>query len=121
MRQARGNSQESSVHISLTVVDFNRHGTVLLSLILGSLSSALEAFNARSFGKVDTEGTHVHAVEESAEAFVEAVQTLVQQLQVHHVGLQIGHTICEFTKCGFQGFERDSLVGELGCARGSGD
>lgn len=120
MRQGQGNSQESSVYIPLTVVNFGRHGTVLLGLILRCLSSTLKTLNSRGFGEVDAESTHVHAVEESAEAFVEAVQTLVQQLQVHHVGFQIGHAVCEFTECGFQGFEWDGLVGELGCARGSG-
>lgn len=67
------------------MVDFSGHGTVLLGLVFGCLSGALKAFNSRRFGKVDAEGTHVHAVEECAEAFVEAVQALVQQLQVHHV------------------------------------
>lgn len=98
-----------------------RHGMVLLGLVLCSLSSTLEALDSRSLWEVDTESTHVHAVEESAKTFVEAVQTLVQQLQVHHIGFQIGHSIGEFTKSGFQGFERDSLVGEVIAGCGSGD
>jgi hypothetical protein len=78
-----------------------RHGMVLLSLVLCSLGSTLEALDSRSLWEVDTESTHVHAVEEGAKAFVKAVQTLVQQLEVHHVGFQVGHSISEFAKSRF--------------------
>lgn len=98
MRQDCGDVQESSVDISLTMMNICRHGMVLLGLILCSLSSTLEALDSRSLWEVDAESTHVHAVEEGAKAFVEAVQTLVQQLQVHHVGFQVGHSVCEFAE-----------------------
>jgi len=86
------------------------HGMVLLGLILCSLGSTLEALNSRSLWEVDTESAHVHAVEESAKALVEAVQTLVQQLEVHHVGFEIGHSIGEFAESRLQGFQRNSLL-----------
>ena len=37
-------------------------------------------------GEVHAERAHVQSVEEAAEAFVEAVEALVQVLQVHEVG-----------------------------------
>lgn len=37
-------------------------------------------------GEVHAERAHVQSVEEAAEAFVEAVEALVQELQVHEVG-----------------------------------
>lgn len=39
------------------------------------------------FGEIDAERAHVHAVQKGAKALVEAAQALVQQLQVHEVGL----------------------------------
>jgi hypothetical protein len=122
VRQGWYDVQESSVDISLTMMDVCRHGMILLSLVLCSLSSTLEALDSWSLWKVDTESTHVHAVEEGTKTFVEAVQTLVQQLEVHHVGFQIGHSIGEFAKSRFQSFERDGLVGEVvaGCGGGHG-
>jgi hypothetical protein len=103
------------------MMDVCRHSMILLGLVLCSLSSTLEALDSRSLWEVDTESTHIHAVEESAKAFIEAVQTLVEQLQVHHVGFQIGHSIGEFAECRFQGFEGNSLVGEVVAGCGSGD
>src|SRR3954465_3513798 len=44
-------------------------------------------------GKVNTECIHVQPVEEAREALAEAGQALVHQLEVHHVGLEIGHGI----------------------------
>ena len=80
MRRGDHNVQESSINISLTMMDVCGHGMILLSLVLRSLGSTLEALDSRSLWEVDTESAHVHAVEESAKALVEAVQTLVQQL-----------------------------------------
>jgi hypothetical protein len=99
----------------------SRHGILLVSLILCSLCSTLETLNTRGFWKVDAEGTHVHAVEKGAKAVVEAVQTLVQELQVHHVGFQIGHSISEFSKGRLKGLERDGGIGIGGRGCGSGD
>lgn len=77
MRRDDHSVQESRIYISLTMVNVCRHGMVLLSLVFCSLGSTLEALNSRGLWEVDTESTHVHAVEESAKAFIEAVQTLV--------------------------------------------
>ena len=52
--------------------------------------------------EVHTESAHVQSVEEAAKALVEAVQALVQKLQVHEVCFQIGHTVAQLCKGGFQ-------------------
>jgi hypothetical protein len=38
------------------------------------------------FWEINTKSAHVETVEESAKILVEAVQTLIQKLQVHEVG-----------------------------------
>lgn len=56
--------------------------------------------------EVHTESAHVQSIEEASEALVEAVQALVQKLQVHEVCFQVGHTIAELCEGGFQRRER---------------
>lgn len=43
--------------------------------------------------EVHAESAHVQSVEEAAEALIEAVQALVQKLQVHEICFQIGHAV----------------------------
>lgn len=81
------NAQKGSIHVALAMVQVRRHGVLLSSLVSSSLGSTLEALDTRRLWEIDTESAHVHAVQEGAETFVEAIQALVQQLQVHHVGL----------------------------------
>lgn len=45
------------------------------------------------FGKVDTKGIHVQPVQEAREVLVEPRQAFVHQLQVHHVGFEVGHGV----------------------------
>lgn len=75
------------------------------------LACALEALGPRGFREVDAEGAHVQSVQEAAEALIEAVQRLVQELQVHHVGFQVGHAVCQFAECGFERFEGEGVRG----------
>lgn len=89
------------------MMNISRHGTILLCLIPRRLSRTPKTLDPRSLWKVHTKSTHVHAVQEGAKAFVEAVQTFVEELEVHHVCFQIGHAVCEFAECWLQGFEGD--------------
>ena len=56
--------------------------------------------------EIHTESAHVQSVEEATETLVEAIQALVQELQVHKVCFQIGHTVAQLCKGGFQRRER---------------
>lgn len=56
---------------------------------------------AANLRKVYTEGAHVHAVEEAAETLVETAKAFVQELEVHEVGLEIGHAVTQFGELGF--------------------
>lgn len=85
--QSGKNAQKGSIDVALAMVQVRRHGVLLSSLVPSSLGSTLEALNAGRLWEINTESAHVHAVQESAETFVEAIQALVQQLQVHHIGL----------------------------------
>lgn len=91
-----------------------------MRLVLCRFGRTLKTLDTRRFWEVYAKGTHVHAVEEGAEALVEAVQALVQQLQVHEVGFQVGHAVSELAKRRLEGFEGQGGVGEGGCGCGGG-
>lgn len=65
-------------------------------------------------GKIDAKGAHVQAVQEGRKVLVEATQTLVQQLQVHHVGLKIGHAVAQLREGRLQPGQREVGGGEGG-------
>lgn len=46
-----------------------------------------------NFWKVHTECAHVQPIEEASKALVEAVQALIEELQVHEICFQVGHAI----------------------------
>lgn len=56
-------------------------------------------------GIVNTEGIHVEAVHEAGEALAEAGQALMHELEVHHVGLEVGHGVRQLSKGGLEGVE----------------
>lgn len=60
--------------------------------------------------EIHTEGVHVHAVEKTGEAFAEARQTLMHQLQMHEIGLQIRHGIGQLGKLWLQGIDGGLVV-----------
>ncbi|KAJ3552323.1 hypothetical protein NPX13_g11144 [Xylaria arbuscula] len=62
------------------------------------------------FGEVDAKGIHIQAVEETRKALAKASQALVHQLEVHHVGLEVGDGIRELGECGLEGVQREGLV-----------
>lgn len=57
--------------------------------------------------KINTERAHVHAVEESTKVLVEAAYAFVQELEVHHVGFEIGHAVAEFGEGWLEGVQRE--------------
>lgn len=72
-----------------------------------SLPRPPEALRARRLGEIDTKRTHVETVEEAGKVLVEARDGLVQDLQVHHVGLEVGHAVAELGKGGLEALERE--------------
>lgn len=58
-------------------------------------SSVVQCCVFTYLGEVYAESAHVQSVEEAAKALVEAIETLVQELQVHEVGFQVGHTVAQ--------------------------
>jgi hypothetical protein len=52
--------------------------------------------------EIHAESAHIQPIEEAAKALVEAIETLVQELQVHEVGFQIGHAVAQLGKCWFE-------------------
>jgi hypothetical protein len=61
-------------------------------------------FNRRLW-EIDTEGPDVESVQKGGKALAEPRQALVHELQVHEVGFEVGHAVCEFGELGFQGVE----------------
>jgi hypothetical protein len=53
-------------------------------------------------GEIHAESAHIQSIEEAAKALVEAIETLVQELQVHEVGFQIGHAVAQLGECWFE-------------------
>lgn len=62
-------------------------------------------------GKIHAERVHVQTVEKTGEALAESRQTLVHQLQVHEIGLEIRHRVRQLCELRFQGID-----GRLGVA-----
>lgn len=60
--------------------------------------------------EIHTKRVHIHAVQETSEALAKARQTLVHQLQVHEVGLQVSHGVCKFRKLRLQGIDGGLIV-----------
>ena len=58
-------------------------------------------------GKIDAEGIHVEAVEEAGETFAKTRQALVHELEVHHVGFEVGHGIRQLGEGRLEGVERE--------------
>lgn len=56
--------------------------------------------------KINTESIHVEAIEKTGKALAEPGQALVHQLEMHHVGFEIGHGIRELGERGLEGVER---------------
>lgn len=60
-------------------------------------------------GEIDAKRTHVHAVQEGAKVLGEAREALVEELQVHEVGFQVGHGVAELGELRFE--RREVLLG----------
>lgn len=57
------------------------------------------------FWEVHTERIHIQAVQETRKTLAETRQALMHQLEVHEVGLQVGHGVCEFRKLRLEGID----------------
>lgn len=57
--------------------------------------------------EVDTEGIHVETIHEAGEALAETGQTLMHELEMHHVCLKVGHGIGKLSEGGLKGIERE--------------
>lgn len=63
--------------------------------------------NASHLGEIDTERIHVETVHEAGEALAETGQALMHELEMHHVGLEVGHGVRQLSKGGLEGSERE--------------
>lgn len=70
--------------------------------------------------KVDAKRVHVQAVEKTGEALAKPRQALVHQLEVHDVGLQIGHRVCQFRKLRLQSVDGGGGLRGMSSARAAG-
>lgn len=61
-------------------------------------------------GVVNTERIHVEAIHEAGKALAEPGQALVHQLEVHHIGLEVGHGVRQLRKGGLEGVEGESAL-----------
>ena len=57
-------------------------------------------------GEINTESIHVHAVQKAGKALAEPRQTLVHQLQLHKVLLQVCHGVAQLGESVLQALER---------------
>ena len=64
--------------------------------------------------EVDAESIHVQAVEKGCEAFAEAREGLVHELQLHEVLLQVGHGVAQLGEPVLQPVERIGRGGVAG-------
>lgn len=60
--------------------------------------------------EINAEGIHVQPVEKTRKALAETSQTLVHQLEVHKVRLQIDHGIGEFAELRLEGVEGEGRI-----------
>ena len=65
---------------------------------------------AAHFRKVHTKRPHVQPVQKTRKAFSESAQTLVHELQVHKVRLEIRHGVRQFCKLRLQRVERETAA-----------
>lgn len=60
--------------------------------------------------EIDAERVHIQAVQKTSETLAESRQTLVHQLQVHEIGLEVGHGVCELRKLRLQSVDGGLIV-----------
>lgn len=89
----------------------------VIELIWSTLMSLIR-LRDRRFREIDAKGRHVHAVKECAKVLVEAREGLIEKLEMHHVGFEVGHCVAEFAECGFEGREWELYTGECCASRG---
>ena len=69
--------------------------------------------------KINTKSTHIHAVEKGAEVLVETTQAFIQELQVHHIGFQVSHTVAELSEGRLERVQWEVRVADRTAAAGS--
>lgn len=72
----------------------------------------LQAFRegSRYLGKIHAKGIHVEPVQKASEGLAEARKALVHKLEMHHVGLQVGHGIRQLGEGRLERVEREWRV-----------
>lgn len=70
------------------------------------------------FWKIDAKGIHVEPVEEAGKVLAEARQALVHELEVHHVGLEIGDGISELGERGLECVQGETVRAAVCAALG---
>lgn len=89
-------------------------GTLQLEVSAPSEPKVKPAGAFAYLGEINAEGIHVEAVHEAGKALAEAGQALVHELEVHHVGLEVGDGIGELGEGGLEGIEREGLASPAG-------
>ncbi|KAK8221975.1 hypothetical protein M8818_000142 [Zalaria obscura] len=103
------NSQESSIDVPPQPASQTRPPPSLSTtkpLPSRTLPRPSEALRPRCLREIDTERAHVQPVQEAAKALVEPRQTLVQELEMQHVGLQVCEAVAQLGEGGLEAFER---------------
>lgn len=61
-------------------------------------------------GKINAKGIHIQAIQEAGKGLAEAGQALVHELEMHHVGLQVGHGVGQLGEGGLEHVERERAL-----------
>lgn len=57
--------------------------------------------------EINTKSVHVQPIQKTRKALAESRQALVHQLEVHHIGLQVGHGVGKLRKGGLESIQRE--------------
>ena len=75
------------------------------------LASQKVSGTSRSYlWEIDAERVHIQAVQETSKTLAEPRQALVHQLQMHEVGLKIGHGVCQLRELRLQRIDGGLVV-----------
>lgn len=74
------------------------------------LPISVEGLGDGTLGEVNTKSIHIEPIEKACKRLAKPSQTLVHELKVHQVSLQIGHGIRQLCKGRLEDVERERAI-----------
>lgn len=89
-----------SLHVILALATTSSSLPLLLFL------HPLEALRQRSLWEIHTKRIHIQPIQKAGKILAEPGQAFVHELEMHHVGFEVGHGVGQLGKGGLKGVER---------------